>query len=207
LRREARGSPPHVRLVTDGADVLPGYPGLARWLLRRRLAAAGIGVHRHCAVREVGPNFLRVGDGITFDNDATFWAAGAAAHAFLRASGLQVDERGFIAVNAGQQSVSHPEVFAAGDCATRVDDPLPKSGVYAVRAGPALAANLKAFIAGEPLRPHRPQRLHLSLLAAGNGSAVGAWGPASFAGHWAWRWKDRIDRAFIGRYAATPPPR
>lgn len=204
LQGELPRSPPPVRLLTDAAGVLPGYPTPVRRALQRRMDAAGIAVHGQGAVQEVGPGYVRLVDGNTFDNDATFWAAGAAAHAWLRGSGLQVDERGFIAVNAFQQSASHPDVFAAGDCATRIPDRMPKSGVFAVRAGPALAANLRAQIAGAGLQPHQPRRLHLSLLAAGGRTAVGAWGPLSFSGRWVWRWKDRIDRAFIARYAALP---
>jgi selenide,water dikinase len=34
----------------------------------------------------------------------------------------------------------------------------------------------------------------------GDKYAVASWGPFSWAGHWVWRWKDRIDREFVSRY-------
>lgn len=205
LRRDIPHSPPHVRILTDAPAIVPTFPSLARSVLHRRLDAAGIGVHGNCPVREVGRDFIRAGEALTFANDATFWVTGPAPHRFLRQSGFRLDARGFLSVNACQQSESHAEVFAAGDCATRVDAPLPKSGVFAVRAGPVLAMNLRAYLAGQPLRAHRSRRLHLALLATGEGSAVGAWGPLSFSGQWVGRWKDRIDREFIARYAAPKP--
>ena len=61
----------------------------------------------------------------------------AVAPAWLAEAGLAVDERGFVLVNAALQSVSHADVFAAGDVA---GGPYPreKSGVFAVRQGKPL---------------------------------------------------------------------
>ena len=41
----------------------------------------------------------------------------------------------------------------------------------------------------------------LALVSCGARYAVGVYGPVSFEGGWVWRWKDRIDRGFIARYA------
>jgi selenide,water dikinase len=103
-----------------------------------------------------------------------------------------VDGRGFILVDDQLRSVSHPEVLAAGDCATLRDAPHPKSGVYAVRHAPVLAANLRG--AG---RRYRPQRRALMLLSCGARYAIADWGGLSWEGAWVWRWKDRIDRRWV----------
>ena len=110
------------------------------------------------------------------------------------------DGRGFVATGATLQSMSHPEVFAVGDVATRSDSPHPRSGVYAVRAGPPLLANLRRSVEGGPLAPHRPQRRTLNLISCGARRAIAAWGGWSAEGRWAWWWKDRLDRAFVARY-------
>jgi len=78
--------------------------------------------------------------------------------------------------------------------------PHPKSGVYAVRAGPALTHNLLAAHQGQPLKPHHPPKNTLNLLSCGAGHAIASWGPLHVEGGWAWRWKDRIDRAFMAKY-------
>jgi selenide,water dikinase len=113
---------------------------------------------------------------------------------------LATDERGFIAVNACLQSTSHAFVFAAGDAATMVGAPRPKSGVYAVRAGPRLAKNLLAGIAGARLQRWRPQRRALYLLSTGPKHAIASWGPFAFEGNWVWHWKNRIDRTYIAKF-------
>ena len=201
FQKEIGGVAPHVRVLTDAGTAMPEYPVVVRGRLARLARERNIGIHPGCNVAEVDPEFVRLKDNIAFATDATFWVAGAAAHAFIRDSGFHTDERGFLAVNDFMQSVSHPEVFGVGDCATNLENPRPKAGVFAVRAGPALAANLFAVLRGGPLERHVTPRRFLALISCGNRYAVGSYGPFSFEGHWVWRWKDRIDRRFIARYS------
>ena len=126
--------------------------------------------------------------------------AGARAHAWLAASGLATDAEGYLRVDRTLRSLSDPRVFAVGDCAA-YSERRPKSGVFAVRAGPPLADNLLRALRGAALQPWRPQRRALYLVSTGAGHALGAWGALGWWGDWVWRWKDRIDRAFVGRYA------
>jgi selenide,water dikinase len=98
------------------------------------------------------------------------------------------------------QSVRYANIFGAGDCATVEGHEMPKAGVFAVRAAPVLAANLRAALAGLPLTPHVPDPRYLSLIPTGRKHAVGTWGGLSWQGRWAWHWKDRIDREFVERY-------
>ena len=45
------------------------------------------------------------------------------------------------------------------------------------------------------------------LLATGPKDAVMSWGALSASGHWAWRWKDWIDRRFMRQYDLDPETR
>ena len=189
-----------VALVTGGAPPLAGYP---QGVMRR--AAAALARRRitvfedSCAALQAGAVVL--GSGARLACDAPVLATGAEAPAWLAGSGLALDEKGFVCTGATLQSTSHPEVFAVGDMSVRVDSPHPRSGVYAVRAGPPLALNLQRFVGGGPLQPHTPQKRTLNLISCGNRNAIVSWGGWAAQGRWAWWWKDRIDRAFMARYA------
>lgn len=186
-------------LVTGGGEPAANYPEGVRQRVRRRLQARGITVLR-AACTGVDAGVLHLGSGARLACDVHILAIGTHAPLWLQGSGLALSASGHVQVNACQQSTSHPQVFAAGDVATRADAPHPKSGVYAVRAGPVLAHNLLAAHQGQPLKPWRPPQRTLNLLSCGAGHAIASWGPLHAEGAWVWRWKDRIDRAFMARY-------
>ena len=143
---------------------------------------------------------VQLASGARLACDVPLIATGAQAPAWLQGSGLALDAQGFIAVDACLRSTSHPHVFAAGDVSSRTDRPLARSGVYAVRAGAALADNLEAALSGQALKPHQPPAHTLNLLSCGTREAIASWGPLSAQGRWVWWLKDRIDRGFIRRY-------
>lgn len=190
-------------LVTGGADVAGNYPPGVQQRVLHQLRRRDVTLLRDsCTGLQAGA--VQLGSGATLACDVAILAIGTHAPPWLQGSGLALADTGHILVNAHQQSTSHPEVFAAGDVASRADTPHPKSGVYAVRAGPPLAHNLLAAHHGKPLKPHHPPRHTLNLLSCGPGHAIASWGPLHVEGGWAWRWKDRIDRGFVARYRASP---
>ena len=189
-------------LVTDGDRLLPDLNSGTRTAFQRILAQRAIGVRLNCRVVRVEANAAITPDGERIAADAVIRATGASAPPWLRDTPLKLDAAGFIATNAHLQSLSHPDIYATGDCATVEGYTYPKSGVYAVRQGPVLARNLRHALAGEPLGTYRPQRRALALISTGDKYAVASYGGLTFHGEWVWRWKDRIDRRFIARYAA-----
>jgi pyridine nucleotide-disulfide oxidoreductase family protein len=191
--------PLRLQLVAGRVGVLPTLPPHCRRRVLRHLVAQGVRVIDDDATA-VERHGLTLDDGGDLPSDVTLVATGTAAAAWPRAAGLAVDGRGFIGIAPNFQSLSHPFVFAAGDCASMIDHPRAKSGVYAVRAGPPLAANLRRALAGESPMPYRPQRRALYLLATGGKHAIASWGGFSIEGDWAWRWKDSIDRRFVAQY-------
>jgi len=201
LRAEL-GAPPHVRVITDTPAIVPEFPAMARARLKRELGRRGIGVHPASPVTEISASAVTTAHGHTFASEAVFWAAGAAAQPWIAAAGFATDKRGFLLVDATLRSTSHPHVFGAGDCVTRADVELPKAGVFAVRAAPVLARNLRAALDAAPLEEHRTDRRFLALVSTGSRHALAAWNGFSWYGAWLWRVKDRIDRAFVSRYNA-----
>lgn len=186
-------------LITGGGEPGTHYPAGLQARLLRRLRRLNITVLRDTCVG-MEPGVVRLGSGSELACDVPILTIGTHAPDWLQGSGLALSEQGHVLVNAFQQSTSHPDVFAAGDVSTRADRPHPKSGVYAVRAGPPLAGNLLAAHEGQPLKPHHPPANTLNLLSCGVGHAIASWGPLHAEGGWVWRWKDRIDRAFVAKY-------
>ncbi|HWH49061.1 MAG TPA: FAD-dependent oxidoreductase [Burkholderiales bacterium] len=187
-------------LVSDTAGILVAHTGKVRTIFMRVLEQRCVTLHLGAAVERVDSGSLRLCEGGSVQADTIVWATGASAPLWPRSVGLATDERGFILVNQRLQSVSHPQVFASGDMASVRHHPRPKSGVYAVRAGPPLAENLRRSLKGEELVDWRPQREALALISTGDRYAVASRGDLALEGQWVWRWKNWIDRRFVGRY-------
>ena len=192
----------HLFSATD--RILPTHNRRARAGFERVLRARGVQVHAGARIAAVRPGAIVVEDGSEHAVDEVLWATEAGAQAWPREAGLAVDERGFIRVADTLESTSHPGVFAAGDIAAVVNHPREKAGVFAVRQGPPLDANLRRAVRGAPLRPFRPQRRFLSLISTGDRYAVASRGPWALAGRRVWTLKDRIDRRFMTRFSRLP---
>jgi selenide, water dikinase len=135
------------------------------------------------------------------ETDVPFVSTSAKLPLWLTATDLSKAENGGIAVRPTLQSMDDEAIFAAGDCATMLHDPRPRAGVFAVRQGPFLARNLMAAVRGERLESYRPQRDFLTILRTGAGQAIAGRGRfLSVEGGWVWRWKDRIDQAFMAMF-------
>ena len=166
------------------------FPASVARRIRNALASRSIELRLGTPLSALEPGF-----------DAMFWATGAAAVPLLRESGLQTDERGFVLVDASLRSLSHPDVFAAGDNASLAGVALPKSGVTAVRQGAVLAENLRRIVLGKPMLDYVPQATSLSIISCGGKYAIASRGSWSAEGAWAWRWKDWIDRRWIAKFS------
>lgn len=184
--------------LISAANTLPGSVGPR---LERIMRARGVVVLAGQAAVSVTREGIQLASGAIVEADFVIAATGASAAAWPRESGLMTDKDGFILVNEQLQSLSHPNVFAAGDCATMQHHARPKSGVYAVKAGPPLNENLRRALRGEALARYVPQERSLYLISAGSKYAIGSWGNFAWEGRWVWAWKDFIDRGFIAKYS------
>jgi selenide, water dikinase len=192
--------PPQFEIVCDTPDILMTHNSYVRRTFNRILAQRGIAVRANTRVARVDDGMLISELGSGARSDFIVWVTGATPADWPSRAGLASSDGGFIRVNEFLQSISHADVFAAGDIATQIDQPRPRSGVYAVRQGPPLAHNLRNALIGQPLKSYTPQSRALALISTGDPCAVASWGPVGFSGRWVWRWKDRIDRRFIERF-------
>ncbi len=178
----------------------PMFSGALAARLARALERCGVELRSDAAVTALEPGPVVVTQRGREPCDLVLWAAGAAAQPWLKQSGLQTDAAGFVLVDPALRSYSHPDVFAAGDSATLRDVRHPKSGVYAVRHAPVLAANLINLLAGRQMQDYAPQSRQLALISCGGKYAIANRGGWSAEGAWVWRWKDWLDRRWIARF-------
>lgn len=197
----AKGLDASVDLVASEAGVLSEHAPSVAKRVRRLAARFGVRLHDERAVGAEHGVLLSNGERLPADRVVA--ATGVRPACWLRLSKLSLDEEGYILVDGTHRSVSHPEVFAAGDVCSRQDVKMERSGVHAVHAGAIVAHNLLAAVAGRSTRVYRPRRRSLYLLATGPRYAVASWGSWSGEGAWVWYWKRWIDRRFIRSFGVA----
>jgi selenide,water dikinase len=192
-------------LLAAGRDILTGFPEAFRARFRATFAARGIAVETGARVARVQAGGVVLADGARrIAADEVLWTTAAAPASWLSDTGLALDAQGFLRVDAMLRAVGREDVFAAGDTIAFDPAPMPRSGVYAVRAGPVLADNIRAALTGRALRPYRPQRDALYLVSTGAPHAIGTRNGFVAGGAWAWTLKDWIDRRFMRRFRDLP---
>ena len=136
----------------------------------------------------------------SIETDYVVEATGAASYAWIKDSGLRVDDHGFVKVDRYLKSISHSTIFAVGDVASLEGQERPKSGVFAVREGKILIHNLLATLFTKQLKPYRAQKNHLALINCCDGTAIAVRGGFVSLGKIWWRYKNTIDKNFMSRF-------
>jgi len=191
-------------LVQQGEGLPENYPPRIQRKVAELFSIHNIEIVPNTRVESVSANALMGDNKKSVEFDHLFWCTNARASVWLNETDLGLDKQGFIRVNQYLQSTSHDFVFAAGDVAQQDYFSRPRAGVFAVRQGPILFDNLRKALLSQPLRPFRPQKTFLSLLACGDQMALGCKPGSylpSFSGQWVWRLKDRIDRRFMRMFS------
>jgi selenide,water dikinase len=203
LRETAKGAQIQVTLATMG-EILAAQADAARRRMRAIFQRRGVRLLENAETTRIDRGAVQLDNGKWLEADAVFVVTEASAVKWFAKTGLPLDERGFIAIDDTLRSTGDEHIFAVGDCATVLKHPRPKAGVFAVRQGPPLAANLRRVLLGETPRPFAPQRRYLSIIGTGDGHAVATRGSWAIEGAWAWRWKDHIDRKWMRMYREPP---
>ncbi len=135
---------PHlqVQLVTEGEFGHAFGTSIATYM-RASLARLGVTLQDHTTITE-----LRAAEAVTANGgrlafDVCLWTGGFTVPRLAREAGLAVNERGQILMDPFMRSISHPEVYAAGDAAFPVEPP----GVTAVRMAALTASLMGAHVA------------------------------------------------------------
>ena len=205
-------TPPQLTLIEAKATLSVPTAAVRRRLMRA-LADHRVRVLTGARIARIGAGTITLESGEEIASHFTTGAAGARAHDWVARSNLPLTDDGFIRVRADLKVEGHDTLFAAGDCAHLTHAPRPKAGVFAVRAAPVLRDNLRAALSGGTTRAFHPQKHYLKLISLGGKSALAERGGFAVSGPALWRWKNRIDRRFIAKFAPLPempaprPPR
>ena len=202
--RQRYGPSVEIHLVGRSAHILPTRSARAGRLLETALRKHNIRLHLGRPVSRITETAVHFDANKQIEAHHIFLVTAVRPADWTSGLGLQKDADGFLAVSPALQSVSHDSVFAAGDIASVQGFAREKAGVFAVRAGPVLAHNLRAYIRGRVLHRWRPQRQYLALIGLGRRQAVASWGPFATSGSVWWTLKAAIDRRFMARFSDLP---
>ncbi|MCC0175444.1 FAD-dependent oxidoreductase [Waterburya agarophytonicola K14] len=189
-----------IHLIHRGDRLLSGHNDWVSHKLKKIILNKGIKLHLQEEVAAVFPDRVRCKSGLDISCNRVFWVTQAVAPPWIEESSLTCDRQGFILVRDTLQSVSHPEVFAAGDIATMTNYQRPKAGVFAVRQGRPLLHNWQQILQNQPLQVYTPQDKYLALIGTGDGKAIASWSKFGWHSALLWRVKDYIDRQFMNQF-------
>lgn len=196
------GATPQVTVIEAGPDI-SGVGPKARAKLHRAMTDLGITFLPNAQITEIRADDVGIAGHPPVAAALCVGAAGAFPHGWIATTDLPLHD-GFIVTDPDLRIAGEPTLFAVGDCAHMPFAPRPKAGVFAVRAAPVLYHNLRAVLAGGTLKPFRPQKSYLKLISLGGKSAMAEKYGVALAAPLLWRWKDRIDRAFMDKLDGLP---
>ena len=176
-------------LITGGAPLASASAASMRQALAKTLKARRITVLEDAAIA-IKPGEVILASGASLACDVPVLAVNAHPHAFLAASGLALDARGFTAVDAGLRSISHANVFSATD----------------TDAADSLLARTLGKVAGVPASGRSDRGAEafggLQFVSSSDGQAIVNWGSYSARGRiFAWL-KHSADQSRMASYGA-----
>ncbi|UGT58151.1 NAD(P)/FAD-dependent oxidoreductase [Nocardia asteroides] len=142
--------------------------------IRATLTRLGVEIRAGVKVAEVLPEGVRLVDGTVLPAAAVVWTAGFTVPDLARVAGLDVDEQGRVRTDETLRSLSHPDIYAAGDAALVAgpgDRPLRMACATALPTGSYVARAIQARARGTEPKP-MTFRYHLQCLSLGRHDAV-----------------------------------
>ena len=195
---------PEMHIISRSDRLLPQFPKRAHTLSQNALNAADITTYLGVSAEKFDEDTIYLSDGRQIAADLKFLVTPAKPPDWLKQTGLSLDKHGYISVNNSLQTDDYPDIFASGDVASIKGYAREKAGVFAVRSGPYLVHNLRAFITGKALRRHIPQKRYLALLGLADGTAIAVRGGLVFRSRFYFWLKQWIDKRFIEKFTNLP---
>jgi NADH dehydrogenase len=176
-------------LLLEAQDYLMAtYPPGLRQATFDLLAKKGVEIMLSTRLADYDGTKLTLLDGSQMQTRTLLWTAGVRAAGLAGSLGLQQASAGRLVVEDTLQLPGHPEVFALGDAAFRVDAagvPLPMLATVAQQEARLAAGNLVKLLDGRELAPFHYRDPGL-LATIGRNAAVARIAGLSFSGYPAW---------------------
>ncbi len=165
-------------LVEAGPRILPALPEKLADAARSELEAIGVRVCTDEMVIEATAEGIRTKRGDFISADLMVWAAGVKGAPFLNEiGGLETTRGNQLVVRPTLQTTRDDRIFAIGDCASYVppgaERPVPPRAQTAHQMADIAFHNIRAMIAGKPLKPFMYQD-HGSLVSLARYATVGS---------------------------------
>jgi NADH dehydrogenase len=155
---------PHIKrdeirlhLMEATGRIMPEIPEqLAEYSTRVLSQRVGISIRTNAPVQRITPNRVHLNNGDIIEASTIVLSAGITPSPVVASLPVEKDRHGEILVDATMRCKEHPEVWAAGDCASIPDPdgkPYPTLAQHAMREAKALANNIYEAVNGRPVKP------------------------------------------------------
>ncbi len=145
-----------VTLLEAGARILPALPERLSNAATHELQTLGVEVWTDTQVVEAKKWGLITAEGNDIEADLMVWAAGVKGADFLGELGLEATPRNQILVTETMQSVTDPNIFALGDCASYTpsgeERPVPPRAQAAHQMADTVFDNICRIMKGKQLK-------------------------------------------------------
>lgn len=144
----------HLHLIEATSRIMPEIPGrLAEYSNRVLSRRTGVSIRTNTPVLRISPGLVHLA-GETIESSTIVLSAGITPSPIVAGLPVEKDQRGKVIVEATMRCKQHPEIWAAGDCASIPDpsgNPYPDLAQHAMREAKVLANNIYAAVNGRPL--------------------------------------------------------
>lgn len=148
-----------LNLVEAMPSILPMFSEELRERAQTSLEKRGVKFYTNLPITGADGKKVSLKDGTEIETSTMIWTGGVKAHSLVAECGVEVN-RGFASVNQHLQSVSHPEIFFAGDCAVvfapGAERPYPPTAQLAWQMGEVVGRNIAATYKGMNLEEFHP---------------------------------------------------
>lgn len=167
-----------VTLIEAGPRILPALPEKLAAAAQKELENLGARVLTGKAITAITEKGMNAADGEFIEADLRVWAAGVKGEDLLKEiGGLETTRANQLVVRPTLQTTRDDRIFALGDCCSYVPEgetrPIPPRAQAAHQMATTVFRNLKALLAGRPLKPF-VYKDHGSLVSLSRYSTVGS---------------------------------